>query len=298
MPETTKRVLVTGGSGYIAGYLIRQLLAEGWQVHSTLRSLGKEAAVRALLAVGDAPLRFFEADLNSDAGWAEAAGGCTHMAHVASPLPTGVPKDANELIVPAREGALRALRAAKAAGIAKVVMTSSVAAVAYGRGRGEHHFTEADWTDGEDLRLSPYIRSKALAERAARDWIAREGAGIEFCSINPSVVLGPVWGRDYSASVTIVRSLLNGRMVALADIGFGIVDVRARGRSARARPANQRSPGRALHRQRPLHEAAGHCPGAEGRPRWRCPAGGHPCVTRCAGACGGLVQPGGPCHPG
>jgi dihydroflavonol-4-reductase len=226
MPETTKRVLVTGGSGYIAGYLIRQLLAEGWQVHSTLRSLGKEAAVRALLAVGDAPLRFFEADLNSDAGWAEAAGGCTHMAHVASPLPTGVPKDANELIVPAREGALRALRAAKAAGIAKVVMTSSVAAVAYGRGRGEHHFTEADWTDGEDLRLSPYIRSKALAERAARDWIAREGAGIEFCSINPSVVLGPVWGRDYSASVTIVRSLLNGRMAALADIGFGIVDVR------------------------------------------------------------------------
>jgi dihydroflavonol-4-reductase len=226
MPGTTKRVLVTGGSGYIAGYLIRQLLAEGWQVHSTLRSLHKEAAVRTLLAVGDAPLRFFEAELNADAGWTEAAAGCTHLAHVASPLPTGVPRDANELIVPAREGALRALRAAKAAGIGKVVMTSSVAAVAYGRGRGEHHFTEADWTDGDDVHLSPYIRSKTLAERAARDWVAREGAGIEFCTLNPSVVLGPVWGRDYSASVTIVRALLSGRMAALADIGFGIVDVR------------------------------------------------------------------------
>ena len=219
-------VLVSGGSGYIAGFLIRQLVAEGWMVHTTVRSLAKEAAVRQLLALDNSKLRFFAADLNADAGWAEAMAGCCHVAHVASPLPMGVPKDANELIVPARDGALRALRAAKAAGVRRFVMTSSVAAIAYGRGRGVHHFTEADWTDPAKPGISPYIQSKTIAERAARDWVAREGGGIEYCSINPSVVLGPVWSRDYSASVVIVKKLLDGSMAACPDIGFGVVDVR------------------------------------------------------------------------
>jgi dihydroflavonol-4-reductase len=218
--------LVTGGSGYIAGYLIRQLVAEGWRVHTTVRSLAKEAAVRQLLQVDNSRLHFFEADLNADAGWAEAAQHCSHVAHVASPLPTGVPKDANELIVPARDGALRALRAAQAAGVRRFVMTSSVAAISYGRTRGVHRFTEADWTNLDAPGISPYIQSKTIAERAAREWVAREGAGMEFCTINPSVVLGPVWSADYSASVMIVRRLLDGRMAACPDIGFGIVDVR------------------------------------------------------------------------
>ena len=219
-------VLVSGGSGYIAGFLIRQLVAEGWMVHTTVRSLTKEAAVRELLAVDNRRLKFFAADLNADAGWAEAMAGCSHVAHVASPLPMGVPKDANELIVPARDGALRALRAAKAAGVRRFVMTSSVAAISYGRGRGVHHFTEADWTDLSKPGLSPYIQSKTVAERAARDWVAREGGAMEFCSICPSVVLGPVWSRDYSASVVIVKKLLDGSLGATPDIGFGIVDVR------------------------------------------------------------------------
>jgi dihydroflavonol-4-reductase len=128
--------------------------------------------------------------------------------------------------VPARDGALRALRAAKAAGVRRFVMTSSVAAIAYGRGRGVHHFTEADWTDLTQPGISAYIQSKTIAERAARDWVAAEGAGMEFCSINPSVVLGPVWSRDYSASVLIVRKLLDGSLAACPDIGFGVVDVR------------------------------------------------------------------------
>ena len=223
MAET---VLVSGGSGYIAGFLIRQLVAEGWMVHTTVRSLAKEALARDLLKVDNSRLKFFAADLNADAGWAEAMAGCSHVAHVASPLPMGVPKDANELIVPARDGALRALRAAKAAGVTRFVMTSSVAAIAYGRGRGVHHFTEADWTDLSKPGLSPYIQSKTVAERAARDWVAKEGGGIEYCSINPSVVLGPVWSRDYSASVVIVKKLLDGSMGACPDVGFGIVDVR------------------------------------------------------------------------
>jgi dihydroflavonol-4-reductase len=219
-------VLVSGGSGYIAGFLIRQLVAEGWTVHATVRSLAREAAVRQLLAVDNDRLKFFAADLTDDAGWAEAMAGCSHAAHVASPLPAGVAKDANELIVPARDGALRALRAAKAAGVRRFVMTSSVAAISYGRGRGVHTFTEADWTPSDLASATPYVLSKTIAERAARDWVAKEGGGLEFCSINPSVVLGPVWSRDYSASVVIVKKLLDGSMGALPDAGFGVVDVR------------------------------------------------------------------------
>jgi dihydroflavonol-4-reductase len=222
----TSTVLVSGGSGYIAGFLIRQLVSEGWTVHTTVRSLAKEDTVRQLLAVDNSRLKFFAADLNADAGWAEAMAGCSHVAHVASPLPAGVPKDANELIVPARDGALRALRAAKAAGVKRFVMTSSVAAIAYGRGRGVHHFTEADWTDLSKPGISPYIQSKTIAERAAREWMAKEGGAMAFVSICPSVVLGPVWSRDYSASVVVVKKLLDGSLGACPDIGFGVVDVR------------------------------------------------------------------------
>ena len=190
-------VLVSGGSGYIAGFLIRQLVSEGWTVHTTVRSLAREAELRKLLAVDPTRLKFFAADLMHDAGWAEAMAGCSHVAHLASPLPTGAIKHADELIVPAREGALRALRAARAAGVKRFVMTSSVAAIAYGRGRGEHRFTEADWTLADVPGVTPYALSKTLAERAARGWVAAEGGGVEYCSINPSVVLGPVWSGDY-----------------------------------------------------------------------------------------------------
>jgi dihydroflavonol-4-reductase len=219
-------VLVSGGSGYIAGFLIRQLVAEGWMVHTTIRDLAREAQVRKLLAVDDARLRFFAANLTADAGWAGAMAGCSHVAHVASPLPLGAVKHPDELIVPARDGALRALRVAKAAGVRRFVMTSSVAAIAYGRGRGVHHFTEADWSPPDFPGAQPYVRSKTIAERAARDWVAAEGGGIEYCSINPSVVLGPVWSRDYSPSVAIVKRLLEGTVRGCPDIGFGVVDVR------------------------------------------------------------------------
>jgi dihydroflavonol-4-reductase len=227
MSGSALRILVTGGSGFIAGVLIRQLLAAGWQVHTTLRDLKREPALRQGLGVGDSEqLRCFAADLMLDAGWAEAAAGCSHLAHLASPLPVGVPRDANELIVPARDGALRALKAARDAGVRRVVMTSSVAAISYGHGPGDHHFTEDDWTRLETPGIPPYVQSKTIAERAARDWVAREGGGLEFCTINPSVVLGPVASADYSASVVLVQSLLQGKVPALPNIGFGIVDAR------------------------------------------------------------------------
>ena len=220
------RVMVSGGSGYIAGFLIRQLVQQGWCVHTTLRDPAREPALRELLAVDNAQLAVFAADLTRDDGWAKALQGCSHVAHVASPLPGRWVKKPDDLIVPARDGVLRVLGAARSAGVRRFVMTSSVAAIVYGRGRGVHHFNEADWTPSDAAGVSPYTLSKTLAERAARDWVAREGSGIEFCSINPSVVLGPVWGRDHSSSIALVSKLLTGSMPGCPNLGFGIVDVR------------------------------------------------------------------------
>ncbi len=219
-------VLVTGGSGYIAGYLIRQLVAEDWTVRTTVRNLAREAEVRRVLAVDNAKLSFFAADLENDAGWAEAMAGCSHVAHVASPFPAAAPKHDDELIVPARDGALRALRAAKAAGASRFVMTSSTAAIGYGHSDVARPCTEADWTNVDAANLSAYVKSKTIAERAARDWVASEGGGIEFCTVNPSLVLGPVLSADMSTSVEAVRKLLDGSVPGLPNLSFPLVDVR------------------------------------------------------------------------
>jgi dihydroflavonol-4-reductase len=219
-------ILVTGGSGYIAGYLIRQLVAEGWTVHATIRSLKREHEVRAALDVPDARLKFFAADLMDDAGWAEAVAGCSHVAHVASPFPPGAVKHEDELIVPAREGALRALRFATAAGVTRFVMTSSVAAIAYGHKGVERPYTEADWTDVNAPGIGAYVKSKTIAERAARDWMAMNGGTMEFCTINPSAVLGPLLSDDFSASIEFVKRLIDGSMPGFPRLGFAVVDVR------------------------------------------------------------------------
>ena len=222
----TGTVLVTGGSGYIAGFLIQQLLAEGWQVRTTLRNPAREVRLRGLLGGTADSLRFFTADLTADAGWAEAMAGCSHVAHVASPFRTNAPDHEDDLIVPAREGVLRALRFAREAGVTRFVQTSSVAAIAYGHGKGVHRFTETDWTNLAGNDVYAYVKSKTIAERAARDWIAGEGGAMEFVSINPAAVLGPVWSDDFSASIEVVRQLLGGLLPGCPDLGFGIVDVR------------------------------------------------------------------------
>ena len=221
-----KKVLVSGGSGYIAGFLIRQLVTTGWDVNTTIRSRAKEQRLRDTLGVDDDRLHVFEADLTDDAGWAEAMAGCSHVAHVASPFPVKAVKNDDDLVVPARDGALRALRAAKQAGVERFVMTSSAAAIAYGHPRGRDTFTEADWTDLSQPDVNAYIKSKTIAERAARDWMIASGEGMEFCTINPTAVLGPVMSRDYSSSIQLVERLLTGSLPGCPDFGFGIVDVR------------------------------------------------------------------------
>jgi len=217
-------VLVTGASGYIAGFIVQALVRDGWQVRGTVRSLDRADAVRAALGLPD--LELVACDLMRDDGWAQAVAGCDYVQHIASPIPAGEPKDPDDLIMPAREGALRALRFAHAAGVKRVVMTSSMAAIAYGHGPDRAPFTEADWSNVNSLDAYAYIKSKTLAERAARDWMAARGAGMEYVSINPAAVLGPVLGPDFSTSLEVVKKLLDGALPGLPRLGFGVVDVR------------------------------------------------------------------------
>jgi len=223
-------VLVTGGSGFIGTHCILQLLAAGHQVRTTIRNLKREGDVRAMLKVGGAEprnrLSFFAADLENDAGWREAVAGCDFVLHVASPLPPSVPKHEDELIVPAREGTLRVLRASRDAGVKRVVVTSSFAAIGYGHKVRETPFNETDWTDPNGDDVAPYTKSKTLSERAAWDFLSKEGGSLELSVVNPVAVFGPVMGPDYSASILLVQRMMDGAMPGTPQLYFGAVDVR------------------------------------------------------------------------
>jgi nucleoside-diphosphate-sugar epimerase len=224
------KILVTGGSGFIGSHSILQLLAAGHQVRTTVRSMNREAGVRsALKEAGADPgdrLCFIAADLEKDAGWPEAVAGCDYVLHVASPFPPSIPKHEDELIVPAREGTLRVLRASRDSGVKRVVLTSSFAAVGYGQKPQDTPFNETNWTNPDGPDVLPYVKSKAIAERAAWDFIAREGGSLELSVVNPVGVLGPVLGPDYSTSILLVQRLMDGAMPGCPKLSFGVVDVR------------------------------------------------------------------------
>jgi dihydroflavonol-4-reductase len=223
-------VLVTGGSGFVGSHVILGLLAAGHRVRTTVRSLARESELRETLARGGADagdrLGFFAADLEKDGGWAEAAAGCDYVHHVASPFPPAQPKDADELIRPAREGTLRVLRAARDARVKRVVLTSSFAAIGYGHGQRGTAYTEDDWTDPDGPAVQPYMQSKTLAERAAWDFIAREGGGLELAVVNPVAIFGPALNGDLSTSIFLIQTMLQGKMPGLPRLWLGVVDVR------------------------------------------------------------------------
>jgi nucleoside-diphosphate-sugar epimerase len=222
-------VLVTGGSGYIGGWCVIGLLQQGYRVRTTVRSLARETEVRAWLAkavdAGDR-LSFHAADLMSDAGWDEATEACDYVLHVASPIAVAEPKDPDELIVPAREGAKRAINAAIKAGVKRVVMTSSVAATSPLEASANNLSDETQWTDVGDPKLGAYGKSKTLAERAAWYLIAEKGGATTLATVNPALVVGPVLSRDFSGSIQVVERLLGGRLPGLPRLGWNIVDVR------------------------------------------------------------------------
>src|SRR4051794_11537060 len=162
--------------------------------------------------VGDGLLEVVAADLTADAGWPEAVAGCAHVLHVASPFPLGQPKDEDDLIVPAREGALRVLRAAREAGVRRVVQTSSFAAIGYGHGHAETIYDETSWTDVDGPHVSPHAKAKPLAERAAWEFVEAHGEQLELAVVTPVAVLGPPLGRDISTSIELVKRLMDGSM--------------------------------------------------------------------------------------
>lgn len=224
------RVLVTGGSGFIGSHALLQLLEAGYDVRTTVRGMTRKAKVRALLRTGgiepDGQLSFVAADLEDDAGWIDAVEGCEYVLHIASPFPASVPKHEDELIVPARDGALRVLRAARDRGVRRVVLTSSFAAVGYGHRPRDEPFDETSWTDLEGRAVSPYVKSKTLAERAAWDFVKGEGEGLELSVVNPVGVFGPVLGPDYSTSIVLIQRLMDGALPGCPQLSFGVVDVR------------------------------------------------------------------------
>jgi nucleoside-diphosphate-sugar epimerase len=227
--QETKTVLVTGGSGYLGGWCVVELLRRGYRVRTTVRDLAREAEVRATVATqvdaGDR-LTVLAADLLDDAGWAEAVNGCDYVLHVASPFPPRQPKDPDELIVPARDGTLRVLGASLDAGVERIVVTSSVAAVTgSGKAVSGRPLDERDWSDPDNPKLSAYARSKTVAERAAWDFMAERGATEKLATVNPGAIVGPVLNDDRSFSLQAIERLLGG-MPGVPRIGFSFVDVR------------------------------------------------------------------------
>ncbi len=221
-------VLVTGGTGFIAQHCIIALLSSGYRVRTTVRALTREAEVRGNLEVGGVVpgdrLSLVAADLGADRGWAEAAAGCAYVLHGASPTPSGDQVHEDDWVRPAVDGNLRVLRAARDAGVKRVVLTSAFGAVGVGHGPRKRPFNEADWSDLTG-NLPPYQKSKTLSERAAWDFIAREGRGLELSAVNPVAVMGPALGPDYSHSIRLIKNLLDGQP-GCPKINTGFVDVR------------------------------------------------------------------------
>ncbi|GAB3519355.1 SDR family oxidoreductase [Emticicia fontis] len=232
MSDSTQNtlVLVTGGTGFVAVHCIAQLLEKGYKVRTTVRSLKRTNEVTDMLRVAGIHsfenLSFVETDLLSDTNWDKAAEGCTYVLHVASPIYLGIPKDENEMIKPAVEGTLRVLKAAREAGVKRVVMTSNFGAVGYSHTDITKVITEESWTNPNEKGLSTYNKSKVMAEKAAWEFMKREGGKLELSVINPVGIFGPAFTAKLSSGFELLLKVLDGSMKAIPNMTLSIVDVR------------------------------------------------------------------------
>jgi dihydroflavonol-4-reductase len=223
-------VLVTGGTGFVGIHCVLQLLQKGYKVRTTLRDLSRTGEVLDMLKEGGisstADLSFVETDLTRDRNWNKAVENCKYVLHVASPIFLQIPKDENEMILPAVEGTIRVLRAARDAGVKRVVMTSNFGAVGYSHKDTTQPITEGSWTDPNEKGLSAYNRSKVLAERAAWDFMLKEGGALELSVVNPMAIFGPSLSPTLSSGYGLLLKVIDGSMKAIPNISLGIVDVR------------------------------------------------------------------------
>lgn len=228
--ENKEIVLVTGGTGFVGVHCILQLLQKGYKVKTTVRSLKRKDDVIEMLKNGGITshddLEFVEADLSSDKNWHGAMNGCKYVLHIASPIFLKIPKNENEMIRPAVDGALRVLKAARNAGVTRVVMTSNFGAVGYSHRDPNTLITENEWTDPDEKGLTAYNKSKVLAERAAWDFMKTEGGNLELAVINPMAIFGPSLSPVLSSGFELLNNMLNGSMKAIPNLTLGIVDVR------------------------------------------------------------------------
>jgi nucleoside-diphosphate-sugar epimerase len=226
--ENSEIILVTGGTGAVGINCIPQLLQKGYTVRTTLQDMQKKDEVVAMLksnGVDDKKLSFFEADLSSDGNWKTAIEGCTYVLHVASPTHIGA-EDEQEMTNHAVDGVLRVLKISRDSGVKRVVLTSSYGAVGFSNRDFNTVTTEENWTDPNDKGLAPYHKSKTLAERAAWDFIKKEGGDMELAVINPGAIFGPSLGPNQSPSLGILKALLSGSMPPIPNFSINAVDIR------------------------------------------------------------------------
>jgi nucleoside-diphosphate-sugar epimerase len=226
-----KTILVTGITGFIGLHCARELLEHGYHVRGTLRDASRSEKTRKTLEKAvpgcSSSLSFIEADLQDDKGWAEAVTACDGIFHVASPFPAKQPRNENDLIIPAREGTLRVLRAAAKLGVHRVVLTSSMVAVFQGNHDLDRPLTGDDWSRLDRPGMNAYAKSKTLAEKAAWDFVnGPSGRGINLTALNPGLVLGPALNEDFGTSLDLIKQMMTGEIPASPPISIAVIDVR------------------------------------------------------------------------